>query len=125
MKVTNSGHLCSIYCPVCRKVTDKISFNLLREAGKVTAYCPVCQRRTFLEYDGKKAEIYHQDDGFEQIWEEMTPAQQKDFKEFIQGKKQHSSKADPELTAQINQTINRLKAVEEKALKRLADSKEK
>ncbi|MCL2185971.1 MAG: hypothetical protein FWB86_09000 [Treponema sp.] len=87
MEQKSPGHLCSIYCPCCRKVTDKISFNLLREAGKVTAYCPVCQRRTFLEYNGRSAVILHQDDGFEQVWDEMTPAQREDFKGFIQGKK--------------------------------------
>ena len=90
MTLKNTGHLCSIYCPVCQKVTDKISFNLLREAKKVTAYCPVCQRRTFLEYNDKGVEIYHQDDGFEKIWDEMTPAQRKDLSEFIKGKKLHN-----------------------------------
>jgi endogenous inhibitor of DNA gyrase (YacG/DUF329 family) len=87
MLVKNSGHLCSVYCPCCGKVTDKISFNLLREAGKVTVHCPVCQRATYLEYDGKRAAIYHQDDGFEQVVSEMTKEQRKDFKDFIEGKK--------------------------------------
>jgi len=83
----NTGHLLSVYCPVCKKVTDKISFNLLREAGKVKAFCPECQRVTYIEYNGKYAAIYHQDDGFERVWEEMTPAQRKDFKAFVDGRK--------------------------------------
>ena len=87
MTVKNTGRLCSIYCPSCRKVTDKISFNLLREAGKAAVYCPVCSRATYLEYDGKRASIMHQDYEFERIFEEMTPEQRKDFKDFIQGKK--------------------------------------
>ncbi|GHV60093.1 hypothetical protein AGMMS49587_00460 [Spirochaetia bacterium] len=57
----NSGHLCSVYCPSCGKVTDKISFNLLREAGRVSAACPVCREITYLEYDGKTVSLYHHD----------------------------------------------------------------
>jgi hypothetical protein len=87
MTEKNTGHLLSVYCPECRKVTDKISFNLLREAGKVCALCPQCQRRTYIEYDGKQATLYHQDDAFEEAIESMTPAQRQDFKTFIQGKK--------------------------------------
>jgi hypothetical protein len=87
MTTKNTGHLLSVYCPVCRKVTDKISFNLLREAGKVTALCPQCQRVTYIEYNGKQAQIYHQDDAFERVYEEMTPEERKKFKEFIQKKK--------------------------------------
>jgi len=87
MTIKNTGHLCSVYCPSCRKVTDKISFNLLREAGKVLVHCPLCQRVTYIAYDGKKASIYHSDDDFERIYEEMTPAERKDFKDFIKGKK--------------------------------------
>jgi len=87
MTKENTGHLLSVYCPQCRKVTDKISFNLLREAGKVRASCPLCQRLTYIEYDGKIASLYHQDDDFERIYDEMTAAEKKDFKAFIQGKK--------------------------------------
>ena len=83
----NTGHLLSIYCPVCRKVTDKISFNLLREARKVITDCPYCQRTTYIEYNGKYARLYHQDDAFERVIDEMTPAERKDFKDFIDGKK--------------------------------------
>jgi hypothetical protein len=57
----NTGHLCSIYCPSCGKVTDKVSFNLLREAGRVDAVCPECQGITYLEYDGKKVSLSHYD----------------------------------------------------------------
>jgi hypothetical protein len=57
----NTGHLCSIYCPSCGKVTDKVSFNLLREAGRVDAVCPVCLGITYLEYDGKKVSLSHLD----------------------------------------------------------------
>ncbi|GHV79417.1 hypothetical protein AGMMS49944_12080 [Spirochaetia bacterium] len=57
----NSGHLCSIYCPSCGRVTDKVSFNLLREAKRVDAFCPVCQSVTYLEYDGKKVSLSHYD----------------------------------------------------------------
>ena len=87
MTVKNTGRLCSVYCPFCRKVTDKVSFNILREAGKVTVYCPVCQRPTFIKYDGKTAAIYHSDEGFERVFDEMTPEEQKNFKNFIKGKK--------------------------------------
>ena len=87
MTIKNTGHLCSIYCPACRKVTDKVSFNLLREAQKLAAHCPQCQRVTYLEYDGKKAKIYHQDEEFERVYSEMTPAERKDFSDFIKGRK--------------------------------------
>jgi endogenous inhibitor of DNA gyrase (YacG/DUF329 family) len=83
----NTGHLLSVYCPACHKVTDKISYNLLREAGKVTVYCPLCQRPTYIHYDGKSAQVYHPDEGFERIIEEMKPAERKDFKEFVKGGK--------------------------------------
>ena len=87
MTAKNTGHLLSIYCPSCKKVTDNISFNLLREAGKVKALCPECQRATYIEYDGKYASLYHQDDGFERVIEEMSPAERQDFKAFVEGKK--------------------------------------
>ena len=86
-KTKNTGHLLSVYCPECKKVTDKISFNLLREAGKVQVSCPVCHNITFIEYNGKMASIYHQDDALQRVWEEMSPAGQKNFKTFVQGKK--------------------------------------
>ena len=55
----NSGHLCSVYCPNCRKVTDKISFNLLREAKTVEVTCHSCYHITILEYNGKKVTLMH------------------------------------------------------------------
>jgi ribosomal protein S27E len=59
-KITyNTGRLCSVYCPHCRRVTDKISFNLLREAGTVEVSCAVCGRISVIEYDGKKASVWH------------------------------------------------------------------
>ena len=86
MGFKNTGRLLSIYCPECKKVTDKISFNLLRETGKVKTLCPNCQRATYIEYNGKYASLYHQDDGFENVWDKMTPAEQKEFKAFIEGR---------------------------------------
>ena len=87
MIVKNTGHLCSVYCPSCRKVTDKVSFNLLREAGKVAIHCPQCQQVTYIVYDGKKASVYHSDINFERIYEEMTAEERKNFYDFIKGKK--------------------------------------
>jgi endogenous inhibitor of DNA gyrase (YacG/DUF329 family) len=87
MTAKNTGRLLSVYCPVCRKATDKISFNLLREAGKVTVHCPQCQQATYIEYNGKQAQIYHQDDGFERVYGEMTPSERKEFIAFMQGGK--------------------------------------
>jgi uncharacterized Zn finger protein len=58
----NTGRLFSVYCPSCGKVTDKISFNLLREAGGVTAICPVCGEITLIDYDGKRATVSHPDE---------------------------------------------------------------
>jgi ribosomal protein S27E len=55
----NAGRLCSIYCPGCKRVTTKISFNILREAGTVEVYCPECGNNTHLEYDGKIAKIWN------------------------------------------------------------------
>jgi uncharacterized Zn finger protein len=62
VSVENTGRLLSIYCPSCGKVTDKISFNLLREAGGVTAVCPVCGDLTMIDYDGKRATVWHRDE---------------------------------------------------------------
>jgi NAD-dependent SIR2 family protein deacetylase len=56
----NTGHLCSVYCPTCGKVTDKISFNLLREAGRVTVCCS-CGSETYLDYDGISVTVEHKD----------------------------------------------------------------
>jgi len=88
MTTKNTGHLLSIYCPQCRRVTDKISFNLLREAGKVTVRCPECQRATYIEYDGERASLFHQDDELENIYSEMTPAERKGFRNLVKGKKE-------------------------------------
>jgi transcription elongation factor Elf1 len=85
--IKNTGHLCSVYCPVCGKVTDKISFNLLREAGKISASCPVCQSVTHLEYDGKTASVSHHDEAFDRVFTEMTAEDRKDLLDFIRGKK--------------------------------------
>jgi uncharacterized Zn finger protein (UPF0148 family) len=85
--IKNSGRLCSVYCPSCGKVTDKISFNLLRETGKVTAHCPVCQNITWLEYDGSTATVSHPDEALERILTNMTKEERKDFRDFISGKK--------------------------------------
>jgi phage FluMu protein Com len=52
----NTGRLCSVYCPSCGKVTQKVSFNLLREAV-VKVVCPVCLNHTTIEYDGKVATL--------------------------------------------------------------------
>ena len=57
--IENSGHLCSVYCPSCQKVTDRISFNLLREAGTVEVTCHICLHITILEYNGKKVSLWH------------------------------------------------------------------
>jgi len=56
--IQNSGHLCSIYCPNCGKVTDKISFNLLRESKRVEVTCR-CSLVTILEFDGERTTICH------------------------------------------------------------------
>jgi|TergutMp193P3_1026864.scaffolds.fasta_scaffold21326_4 sarcosine oxidase delta subunit len=56
---TNTGRLCSVYCPSCGKVTQKVSFNLLREAAEVKVVCPVCLEYTLIEYDGKTATVTH------------------------------------------------------------------
>jgi len=49
----------AIYCPGCEKVTDRISFNLLREAKNVEVTCPFCGCVTCLEYDEKKVTLWH------------------------------------------------------------------
>jgi ribosomal protein S27E len=79
----NTGRLLSVYCPECRKVTDKVSFNLLREAGKVSVRCYLCQRVTYIEYDGKMAYLYHQDDDFERVYGKMSPEGREEFKAFV------------------------------------------
>ena len=70
--IENTGRLCSVYCPACRKVTDKISFNLLREAGTVEALCPACFQRTILEYNGKKVVVSHVSAMMEEVAREMA-----------------------------------------------------
>jgi uncharacterized Zn finger protein (UPF0148 family) len=68
----NTGRLLSVYCPHCGRVTDKVSFNLLRETGKVKASCPVCQGVTVIEYDGKTASLWHVDEAHERIFRELA-----------------------------------------------------
>jgi len=70
--IQNSGRLCSVYCPACRKVTDKVSFNLLREAGIVEILCPDCFRRTVLEYNGKKVVVSHVSEMMEEVVREKV-----------------------------------------------------
>ena len=77
-KKKNSGQLLSIYCPQCRRVTDKISFNLLREAGMVKAHCPLCRHVTHIAYDGKRATISHSE-----IYETGTPKQHKGWSDEL------------------------------------------
>jgi uncharacterized Zn finger protein (UPF0148 family) len=83
----NTGRLLSVHCPACGKVTDKISFNLLREAGKVTAQCPVCQNITYIEYDGKQATVYHHDYELENVLSSFSKEELRDFRNFLAGKK--------------------------------------
>ena len=72
--IRNSGHLCSVYCPSCGKVTDKISFNLLRDAGEVDVHCHSCGGVTPLEYKGKKVIVWHHDEVTERIMEDYILA---------------------------------------------------
>jgi ribosomal protein S27E len=74
--IQNTGHLCSVYCPDCGKVTDKISFNLLREAGTVEVTCPSCCGITIFEYKGKKAAIRHYSEELEEITRKMLKESQ-------------------------------------------------
>jgi predicted RNA-binding Zn-ribbon protein involved in translation (DUF1610 family) len=50
---TNTGRLCSVWCPTCGRVTEKISFNLIREAKSVKVACPACGGLTFIDYKDK------------------------------------------------------------------------
>jgi hypothetical protein len=75
----NTGRLCSVYCPNCGKVTDKISFNLLREAARVTVRCR-CGGETYLEYDGKTVTVEHND-----LEAEMSIARQRNFQTWWSG----------------------------------------
>jgi endogenous inhibitor of DNA gyrase (YacG/DUF329 family) len=75
-EIENSGHLCSVYCPDCGKVTDKISFNLLRDAGRVTAYCPICQNITWLKYNGKMVSVSHPNKALEYV---LSKEEKKNF----------------------------------------------
>jgi cell division septum initiation protein DivIVA len=75
--IEHTGRLCSVYCPNCGKVTDKISFNLLREAAqdaaRVTVRCQ-CGGETYLEYDGKTVTVEHND-----LEAEMSIERQRNF----------------------------------------------
>ena len=53
----NTGRLCSVWCPSCRRVTQKVSFNLLRETASLKVLCPVCLNHTEITYDGGRAEL--------------------------------------------------------------------
>ena len=64
-EIENTGHLCSVYCPICGKVTDKISFNLLREAGVVDVICHKCFGKTVIEYSGRKVTLWHYNEDLE------------------------------------------------------------
>jgi phage FluMu protein Com len=55
--VSNCGRLLSVYCPDCKAVTEKVSFNLLREAGTVNVVCPRCGGLTTITYNGKAAQL--------------------------------------------------------------------
>ena len=80
--IENTGRLCSVYCPACRRVTDKISFNLLREAGTVEVLCPDCFLRTSLEYDGKKVVVSHISEMMEDLARNMAGKKKKGDKEI-------------------------------------------
>jgi Zn finger protein HypA/HybF involved in hydrogenase expression len=56
-EIQNSGRLCSVWCPECRVVTEKVSFNLLREAGTVNVICPRCGGLTNIVYNGKSVRL--------------------------------------------------------------------
>ena len=75
--IENTGRLCSVYCPSCRKTTDKVSFNLLREAGTVEVLCPNCFQRTVLEYNGKKVVVSHVSEKMEEIAGKMAKKSKK------------------------------------------------
>jgi len=75
--IQNTGHLCSVYCPNCEKVTDKISFNLLREAKTVEVTCPTCCGITILEYNGKKAVIRHYSMELEELARQLLRGKKK------------------------------------------------
>ncbi|GHV73076.1 hypothetical protein AGMMS49940_03780 [Spirochaetia bacterium] len=55
--IQNSGRLCSIYCPRCKRLTAKFSFNLLREADAVDVTCYHCNGIIHIDYDGKTVSI--------------------------------------------------------------------
>jgi hypothetical protein len=76
----NTGRLCSVYCPNCGRVTDKISFNLLREAERVTVRCTACGGETYLAYDGKTVTVEHKD-----LEAEERIAQHKTFQTWWRG----------------------------------------
>ena len=76
--IENTGRLCSVYCPNCGKVTDKISFNLLREAGTVEVSCHSCFRMTILEYNGKKVSLWHHSEELEEMARDMLKKRKAD-----------------------------------------------
>lgn len=59
----NTGRLCSIYCTHCKKVTTKISFNLLREAGSAEVLCPNCRESTLprIRWENRQNLVYPMD----------------------------------------------------------------
>jgi NAD-dependent SIR2 family protein deacetylase len=77
--IQNTGHLFSVYCPNCGKVTDKISFNLLREAGTVEVTCSSCCGITIFDYNGKKTSIWHYDAALEKMAREMVKEKKENF----------------------------------------------
>ncbi|GHV96352.1 hypothetical protein AGMMS50293_26720 [Spirochaetia bacterium] len=119
----NTGHLCSVYCPSCGKVTDKISFNLLREARRVNVSCPLCGEITRLDYlDGKGAAVFHIDSDALQLARQLL-----DRNKAKDGDEGSSSDADltlAEILELHDGTETRINALMEKARKRLAASKQ-
>ncbi|MDR1786780.1 MAG: hypothetical protein LBR23_10030 [Spirochaetaceae bacterium] len=112
--IRNSGRLCSVYCPSCGKVTDKISFNLLREADSVSVVCPVCGEDTLLEYDGKRVTVTH-------------PAAEEALRVLsLRNNFSPETKAPltrEEIMAQYKATEERIASLEDKARRRLAQSR--
>ena len=118
-----TGRLCSVYCPSCRKVTDKISFNLLREARQVSVHCPVCGGITCLDYlDGKGAAVSHIDSDALQLARQLL-----DRTKAGSGGGDDASFDDDLTPAEIQELYDgvekRIHALMEKAKKRLDVSK--
>jgi lysyl-tRNA synthetase class I len=57
-KIKNPDRLCSVYCPNCKEVTNKISFNLLEEAGNIEVRCD-CGLTTYIEYTGGTVRLWN------------------------------------------------------------------